>query len=332
MKRRLRGITLIELLVAVAIIGLLVALLLPAIQSVRESARRVTCQNNLRQCVLAIQLFHDANRQFPQLYNGSFQYLGATKTFPEKYWDEYHFHSWRTALLPQLEQSPLYDQIDPKVAASSPSNQSIARLELSVFLCPSTSNYTRFRPVRQYSPNDVIGTSARSDYEAIGGIALGTESIGVMLSNIKVAQGVWGLPKHVSGQTVDQDNSYLSPKQTHLREVIDGLSNTIVIGEIAGRPDIYKRGKLKHQYGSVDFPTIINSAWAISGPYSAILLDKNPTVNETNDRGLYSFHASGAHVAFADGSIRFLADSTDSQTLHAVATRAGGEVVASGGN
>ncbi len=333
MKRRLRGITLVELLVVVAIIGLLVALLLPAIQSARESARRVSCQNNLRQCILAIQSFHDANRQLPPIYNGSFEYLGATKTFPEKYWDEYHFHSWRTALLPQLEQSTLYNRIDTKVAASSPSNQSIVRLELPVFLCPSTSNQTRFWPVQQYAPNDEIGIAGRSDYVAIGGIVLGTESIGVMLSNIKVEQGVWGLPRHVKGKSVDQDRSYTAPKQTNFREISDGLSNTIVVGEIAGRPDVYIRGKLDRTFNSPGNTSVNCSAWAISGSYSTLLFKLNPKVNESNDlEGLYSFHTSGANVAFADGAIRFLADSTDSQALHAMATRAGVEVVGAGGN
>jgi prepilin-type N-terminal cleavage/methylation domain-containing protein/prepilin-type processing-associated H-X9-DG protein len=325
-----KGVTLVEILIVLTIVGALVALLLPAIQAARESARRVHCQNNMRQSAIAIQLFENSRKRLPSLYNGSFEFQGSTKVFPEKYWDEYHFHSWQTALLPHLEQSPLYARLDTKIAASSPSNQRNVRTELSVFLCPSTSNYTRFKPVLQYSPNIEIGTAARSDYEAIGGIKLGYEKIGVMLSNIKVAQGVWGLPKHVSGRTVDQDNSYLSPKQTHMREVIDGLSNTIIIGEIAGRPDIYHRGKLNRQYGSVDHP-IINSAWAISGPYSAILLHDNPTVNETNDAGLYSFHNSGANVGFADGSIRFLPDSTDSKTLYAFATRAGSEVASSDG-
>ncbi len=333
MKRKLRGITLVELLVVMAIIGLLVALLLPAIQSARESARRVFCQNNLRQCVLAIQSFHDAKRQFPQLYNGSFEYLGATKSFPEKYWDEYHFHSWQTALLPQLEQSPLYNRIDTKVAASSPSNQSIARLELPVFLCPSTSNQTRFWPVQQYAPNDEIGIAGRSDYVAIGGIALGTESIGLMLSNIKVEQGVWGLPMHVKNRSVDQDRSYTAPKQTNFREIRDGLSNTIVVGEIAGRPDIYIRGKLDRTFHSPGNTSVNCSAWAISGSYPSLLFNLNPKVNESNNnQGPYSFHTSGANVAFADGAIRFLADSTDSEALHAMATRAGGEVVGSGGN
>ncbi|MFN7289444.1 MAG: DUF1559 domain-containing protein [Pirellula sp.] len=325
-----KGVTLVEVLVVLAIVGALMALLLPSTQAARESARRVYCQNNMRQSAIAIQSFESSRKRLPSLYNGSFEFQGSTKLFPEKYWDEYHFHSWQTALLPQLEQSSFYDRLDTEVAASSPSNQSNVRTELSVFLCPSTSNYTRFRPVLQYSPNIEIGTSARSDYEAIGGIKLGTESIGVMLSNIKVDQGVWGLPRHVRGRSVDQDGSYDAPRRTHFREVTDGLSNTIVIGEIAGRPDIYKRGKFSSQYGSDNHP-IINSAWAISGTYSAILLNDLPTVNDTNDGGLYSFHNSGANVGFADGSIRFLPDSTDSKTLYAFSTRAGSEVASSDG-
>jgi len=225
------GLTLVELMAVLTIIGVLVALLLPAIEHVRESARRAYCQNNLRQSAIAIQLFHDSRKKLPSLYNGSFAFNGSTKAFPEKYWDEYHFHSWQTALLPHLEQSSLFDRLDMEVAASSPSNQSNVRTELSVFLCPSTSNYTRFRPVSQYSSNEVIGISARGEYEALGGI----------------------------------------------------------------------------------------------------LLHKNPTVNETNDGGLYSFHNSGANVAFADGSIRVLASSTDAVALHAMATRAGNEVVGMNG-
>jgi hypothetical protein len=101
--------------------------------------------------------------------------------------------------------------------------------------------------------------------------------------------------------------------------------NTIVIGENAARPDIYKRVKFISQYGSGNHP-IINSACAISGTYIAILLDDNPTVNGMNRAGLYSFHNSGANVACVDGSIRFLEASTDGAALHAMATRAGNEV------
>ena len=99
---------------------------------------------------------------------------------------------------------------------------------------------------------------------------------------------------------------------------------------MAGRPDIYIRGKLDSVYGSVDH-FIINSDWAISGHYGSILLFKTPRVNQSNKGGLYSFHVSGANVAFADGSVRLLADSTDGEVLHAMATRAGGEAAGTGG-
>jgi len=306
---------------ALTIVGILVALLLPAILHARESARRVFCQNNLRQSAIAIQLFHDSRKRLPSLYNGSFDYNGSTISYLKKYWGEHHFHLWQTALLSHLEQSTLYDRLNTKLAACSASNQLNVKIELSVFICPSTNYYTRYRRVQQYAPNVVIGIAARSDYEAIGGIYVASERIGKMLSNIKVDQGVWALPQHVIGRSVDHDESYRAPKQTRFSEVLDGLSNTIVIGEMAGRPDIYIRGKLDSVYGSANRP-IIHSNWAISGHYGSILLDKNPRVNQTNDNGLYSFHVSGANVAFADGSVRLLADSTGSEVLHAMATKA----------
>ena len=191
-----------------------------------------------------------------------------------------------------------------------------------MFNCPSTNYYTRYRRVRQYAPNVVIGIATRSDYEAIGGIHVASERIGKMLSNIKVDQGVWALPQHVIGRSVDQDESYRAPKQTRFSEVLDGLSNTIVIGEMAGRPDIYIRGKLDSVYGSVNHP-IIHSDWAISGHYGSILLFKTPRVNQSNQERLYSFHVSGANVAFADGlRFEFFRDSFDEQTLAPPCTKA----------
>lgn len=317
------GFTLIELMVTIGILSILVALLLPAVLSVRESSRQLICKNNLRQTGLAIQTFHDSNNRIPSIYNGAFEYAGSTIDYPRRYWDEHHFHSWQTAILPQLEQTAVYDRIDQSLAASDPLHQPIVNLLLPVFQCPSTSNYTVFSKVRQYAPNNVIGTAARSDYEAMGGVKLSTTSDeNRMVTGTTVALGVWGLPR----QSVPKDGTYAGLETTRFRDVSDGLSNSMVVAEIAGRPDLYVRGKPGQPYG-VGSVGIMRPAWAISGSYHATLLRKDLGVNVSNSGGIYSFHTNGVTIGLADGSVRMLSNATDIAVLHALTTRAGRETV-----
>ena len=103
MKRSRHGMTLVELLVVIAIIAVLIALLLPAVQSARDASRRTVCQNNIRQIITAIQNFESRQRRLPSLYNGDFL------PQPRIPLDEFHFHSWRSAILPELEQTPIFE-------------------------------------------------------------------------------------------------------------------------------------------------------------------------------------------------------------------------------
>lgn len=318
MHRYHRGATLTELAVVLGVIGILTALLLPAVQRARESARRMTCQNHLRQSALAITAFHESNRQLPSLYNGSFI------PHPQTQWDEYHFHSWQTAILPQLEQTAVHGRLNFALPATDPSNQGNVNVELPVFICPSTSNYTRVVPdVTQRDPIVTVGTAARSDYEAIGGVLHDPMSGGFGNKAYDfIDLGVWGKPRYDN----DDDGSFDGLHRTRFRDVTDGLSNTLMVGEMAGRPDIYRRGEPDRPYagsGPVGQP-----AWAISGIFWAIAISERHGVNDTNQQGLYSFHNIGVNVALADGSVRLLSNATDKTVLHGVATKAGQEVVA----
>lgn len=134
------GITLIELLVVITVIGILVSILIPALMYARESARMLSCKNNLKQSILAVHSFHNANRRFPNLYNGTFA------AFPSEQIDEYHFNYWQTALLPYLEQNQLFEKIDLTRPATAPSNQDVVNSSPPTFICPSTSNYTSNLP------------------------------------------------------------------------------------------------------------------------------------------------------------------------------------------
>lgn len=319
MARTRRGWTLLELTVCIGVIGILVALLRPAVQHLREAARTNTCSNNLRQSALAVQSFHSSKRQIPSLYNGTFI------RHPKTQWDEYHFHSWQTAILPQLEQSAIYERLDLTRPATEPENQSNVNIELPVFLCPSTSNYTHNVPdITQHDPIVVVGTAARSDYEAIGGVLRVPESGGYGNTSYDfIDLGVWGKPRYNN----DDDGTFGNLYRTRFADVTDGLSNTLMIGEMAGRPDRYKRGEPDQPYlvGSGDI--VGQPAWAISGIFWAIAVREDYSVNDTNLQGLYSFHVAGANVALADGSVRLLSTSTDKIVLHSLVTKAGGEVV-----
>jgi prepilin-type N-terminal cleavage/methylation domain-containing protein len=332
MTSKRHALTLIELLVVIGIVAILIALLLPAIQHARESSRRASCLNNSRQTVLAVQAFHESQGRLPSLYHGSYRYDGVTLSQPRSYWEEWHFHSWQTAILPQLEQSALYARIDLTRAASDPTNQENANVEMSLFVCPSASNPTQ--SVQILAPDRAEGTAARTDYESIGGVYLFSDKTEVdgasMVLFTHAAPGVWGLPlKNMHFRAADRthgggDPLYDGAEETSFRQVADGLSNTIMVGEIAGRPDAYANGRLEEEHDS--WGGIINRpAWALSGSYSAILLTKEKRVNETNRGGLYSFHPGGAHAALADGAVRFIDEATDPRVIAAMATRAGGE-------
>ncbi len=269
---------------------------------------------------LAVQSFHSSNRQLPSLYNGTFI------RHPQTQWDEYHFHSWQAAILPQLEQSAIHQRLDWSLPATDPSNQPNVNVELPVFICPSTSNYTPVvLDLAQREPIVKVGTAARSDYEAIGGVLRDPEpeeGVGNHAYDF-IDLGVWGKPRYDD----KDDGSFDGLYRTRFRDVSDGLSNTLMIGEMAGRPDVYIRGKPDEPYVGPDGP-IGQPAWAISGIFWAIAISEHHGVNDTNQQGLYSFHTAGVNVALADGSVRLLSNSTDKKLLHGLATKAGGEFVA----
>jgi type II secretory pathway pseudopilin PulG len=332
MKSKRQAISLIELLVVIGILAILSALLLSAVQHARESARRASCLNNLRQTAMAVQAFDESQGRLPSLYHGSYSYNDMILRQPRSYWEEWHFHSWQTAILPHLEQSTLYDRIDLTRAASDPSNQENANIEISLFVCPSASNPTQ--SVEILAPDRVEGTAARTDYESIGGVYLFSDTKEVdgvsMLIFTHAASGVWGLPRrNMEFRAADRSNGggdllYDGAEEASFRRVTDGLSKTMIVGEITGRPDIYANGKLDRvhdNWGGI----ISRPAWALSGSYVGILLNKDRSVNQTNRGGLFSFHPGGAHAAYADGAIRFIDEATDPHIIAAMATRAGGE-------
>jgi prepilin-type processing-associated H-X9-DG protein/prepilin-type N-terminal cleavage/methylation domain-containing protein len=324
MKNNRIGFTLIEVLVVIFIIGVLIAMLLPAIQSSRETSRRTTCQNNVRQIAVALQS-HEARRgRLPSLYNGSFL------PQPRDGMDEFHFHSWRSAILGELEQSSIFESIHWSLPASDPKNQTAINCAIPVFICPSTSNtHTIVPEVFDFNdPATSVGTAARSDYEAIGGVRVTVP--GSPLPNPEfdlsdVRFGAWGEPKYnpATGKS-------LSYRKARFAAITDGLSHTLLVGERGGRPDHFERGRAENPYpyaGTPNPPDSQQAAWGISTNFWWFVFWHEQFVNQTNDTGIFGFHPGGANVAFADGSARFLTDSTSPVVLTAMATRAEGDSV-----
>ncbi|MCA9147146.1 MAG: DUF1559 domain-containing protein, partial [Planctomycetales bacterium] len=175
-----KGFTLVELLVVIAIIGILVALLLPAVQAAREAARRMQCSNNLKQLGIAFHNYHDTHKKLPAPYvaceltrlGGALSAVLGTPLPPGD-----TLHSWGTALLPFMEQQPLYDQINLNVPFASPrgvfaaygyDNQTPTTTHVQVFNCPSTAGGPRINKISAGTGFD--WDAASSDYCSTNGM------------------------------------------------------------------------------------------------------------------------------------------------------------------
>lgn len=318
-----RGLTLVEFLVVIVILGLLLAILFPVVGRIRESSRRTTCQNNLRQIAIGVQSFESSQRMLPPLW------FGTSLKQPRHTWDEFHFHSWQTAILPQIEEAALYQQLDLSTWATSPANQPSINVHVPTFTCPSTPNRSaKVSDIPEFNdsakPTKIVGTAARSDFEAVAGVYSPPKSPAKNSTDLRgIRFGVWGELEY------DIETGMVTRcRKIRFRDVTDGLSKTFMVGERAGRPDWYRRGKPVNRYPYTDDGVDHGQAtWGTSTNIWWLVFAHDRPVNESNNGGLFSFHPSGAHAALADGSVRFLSEQTDVGTLQALATRSGREDV-----
>ncbi len=344
MKRR-SAFTLVELLVVIAIIGVLVALLLPAVQAAREAARRIQCANNLKSMGLATLNFHDTKKHFPiSIPHWAGQYRTAecsggvtVSSNPEDASPTgYNGKGWIVDILPQIEQQAAHDRIvgdsKGKFSASSTGGRGMGRIgirdivssQLSVFTCPSDASSAPSDSQQWYWSKEGVTTATTSYKGNVGDTLLSTDSNPCSTSVDPPASLETGSPdvhNTVSNNGLFQRTSFFEP--INLRNVTDGTSNTFMIGEVVVSQD----------YHSAAF--FSDGDWATCGlPLNFFL--QNASEDDLKNkywyklRGYKSLHPGGAQFVLADGSVHFIQENIDTISYRALSTRDGGEIATLG--
>ena len=311
------GFTLVELLVVIAIIGILVGLLLPAVQSAREAARRMQCSNNLKQLGLALQTYHDAHKGFPTQVN-----YGPGTAMP--YATAYH-HTWMSSILPYIEQTALYNTIDYRLRAWG---QTFINQRVPSFQCPSDASYDVIRDAHG-------GILTPTSYGAAEGFHWWpTANIGP-----SAPWNGFGDPIREEG---DLSGVFAVTRWTKMSHIVDGTSNTIVIAETdtvghhGGPFQTTGTGKRRNTSSSVYRVAFVGTtlnghggneggtrvrevdgnaknanSWFRSGPHTNTPSYITAWGINTEWPGASGYHTSGIQTACADGSVHFVNESVN---------------------
>jgi prepilin-type N-terminal cleavage/methylation domain-containing protein len=299
-QRKSNGFTLVELLVVIAIIAILVSLLLPAVNSAREAARRTQCMNNIRQIGLGMLNFESANRKFPP---GQKKFCSGCEPF-----------AWSAFFLPFIEESAINDQINFEASLLDVSNREVFKQSISSYICPSTSIRNPFREgdfVKSPPefPANRGGGFACMDYLGIEGPKFEGDDVGGPCDD---GTGI-EYPENL-GVLLQIEGNALESKTVRVKHIRDGMSKTVCVIEASGR--------------AVD-GTKLEGVWGAGRSTGAI----GCRINANEIEGIllrkmkeaYSDHRGGVQALRCDGSVAFFPEEMELRILFALCTRNGQE-------
>ena len=301
------GFTLVELLVVIAIIGVLISLLLPAVQAAREAARRSQCMNNLKQMGLAMHNYHASLGCLP------FGWSTLEQT-------------WHAMILPYVEWQTLYDTLifqecGPGNWDSGSANTVACQTVIPIFRCPSM-------PIPEHLDYNNIPQRVPTSYNGVASALAASDD----RSTIPVAD-----PPHpqVALEMHPLDGVLFGDSHIRFAEIKDGTSNTALIGEMHTDPE-YVKDNQGMDYWQIGAPQ--TGGWVRGGrggtEYSEVVASTYPKLNVWRDPTTHgvlmeisfgSYHVGGAHFLFCDGSVRFISDSVEHKVYQAIGTRDGME-------
>lgn len=311
------GFTLVELLVVIAIIGILVSLLLPAVQSAREAGRRSMCVNNLKQLGLAFHNYHSVHGLFPPAYVSQTGDGGVNGAPNPTTRDAGPGWAWGALLLPFVEQAGLEASLDYSRPCWDPANAAAVAKQPKVFLCPSSSREVNLLDIKD-SGGTKLATFGRSHYVA----SVGQEE-------------PWGLT--LDDYSTVADGPLYRNSRTRTSDVLDGLSHTVFVGEhhpvlssktwVGVVPGATVCPSPRYAFSACDLAATLVQVH--SGPAS----DETPPVIHPPNSPLchvcqmFSEHRGGCNVLLGDGSVRFASEFIHQPTWAALSSRAMGDLV-----